>query len=524
MSHPTQNPFRKALIRGLLVVLWIPVLWLGLFEMPCMLRLKYIERTNRFIVPQKTSHVEDLAPPELHRDPPWTAPSAITWATDIAAKPLAKDDFCSWGASVDDDSDAAFEKRAACFPSLNEHDRLDFAAATMQTIAQYDTSGKVVNVYGEEYGSYGSYPKNDFTVLLRDGPKTSGMHYKDVAPSFALRYCLLSEAGGTFRYIFLDAKKRNVDLAPMKPLPTDSPWEEPFIKYKPNLRSSHSGMGEIGFRTNNLGYRGADIEVPKPSGVFRIICLGGSTTEESHNGESYPSMLQGLLLERFPGRRIEVVNCGISGKATPWDVALLGDYFKMEPDLILIYDGINDVFQHIMARLKEQAGLSRKASQWSWFVHYCGIEWLFCTEAEIDACIDACTMRNFGVIRRASACRGIPIALCSQAMPDRKVLTKQEREYFDHNARTGWSYPELSLATYCRVLGRLNVHIRSFCEREHVLYVPVNENMGGGMYYFRDICHMHVQGIMRKAEIVERYLKDYLSGYGFTRSFSSASL
>jgi len=412
---------------------------------------------------------------------------------------------------MDDDSDAAFEGRAARFLSLDEGDRLDFAAANMLTIAQYDASGKVVNIYGRMYGTCCSYPESDFEALLRDGPRTSGMHYEEVAPSFTLRYCLLAEPGGPMTYIFLDAKKRNLDLALQKPLPEDSPWVAPFVKYKPNLRHSYSGMGEDGYQTNNLGYRGADIEVPKPSGVFRIICLGGSTTEERCRGGTYPSILQALLRARFPGRRIEVVNCGISGKATPVTLGLLRDYFRMDPDLILVYDGINDVFQHIMARLQEQPGPLRKASQLSWFIRCSALEWLFYPRAEIDACIDDCTMRSFGVIRRAAACRDIPIALCSQAMPAHKVLTRQEREYFDHNTRTAWGLPELTFATYCRVVGRLNARIRSFCEREHVLYIPVNENMCGGVYYFGDLCHMSSRGIMRKAEIIDQYLKDYLS-------------
>ncbi|HEX2907938.1 MAG TPA: hypothetical protein VHO69_13800, partial [Phototrophicaceae bacterium] len=48
---------------------------------------------------------------------------------------------------------------------------------------------------------------------------------------------------------------------------------------------------------NRLGYRGPEITLPKPEGVFRIVTLGGSTTYSSatDSEHSYPNQLQKIL-------------------------------------------------------------------------------------------------------------------------------------------------------------------------------------------------------------------------------------
>ena len=49
--------------------------------------------------------------------------------------------------------------------------------------------------------------------------------------------------------------------------------------------------------TNSFGLRGSEILVPKPPGVFRIICLGdeGTLAPEIEESETFCSLLQGYL-------------------------------------------------------------------------------------------------------------------------------------------------------------------------------------------------------------------------------------
>lgn len=97
---------------------------------------------------------------------------------------------------------------------------------------------------------------------------------------------------------------------------------------------------------NRLGYRGPEIEIPKAEGVFRIVALGGSTTYSSatDSDHSYPSQLQHILREQYGYTHVEVVNAGLIGY-TSWD-SLANFIFRvleLQPDLVIIYDGVNDV-------------------------------------------------------------------------------------------------------------------------------------------------------------------------------------
>lgn len=97
---------------------------------------------------------------------------------------------------------------------------------------------------------------------------------------------------------------------------------------------------------NKLGYRGPEIELPKPDGVFRIVALGGSTTYSTGTTpeNSYPALLQKFLREDYGYSQVEVINGGMSGYSS-WE-NLINYAFRvheLEPDMIIIYAAVNDV-------------------------------------------------------------------------------------------------------------------------------------------------------------------------------------
>lgn len=99
-------------------------------------------------------------------------------------------------------------------------------------------------------------------------------------------------------------------------------------------------------RHNALGYRGDEIDVPKPAGQFRIACLGGSTTYTSDvkdYRDSYPYLLEKYLKSKGY-KDITVVNAG-AGSWSSWE-SLINFQFRvldLDPDLIIVYHGINDI-------------------------------------------------------------------------------------------------------------------------------------------------------------------------------------
>ncbi len=104
-------------------------------------------------------------------------------------------------------------------------------------------------------------------------------------------------------------------------------------------------------RHNSRGYRGDEFEVPKPEGTFRIVCLGGSTTysygvDDYH--VSYPYLLQQALNERGY-TNVEVINAG-AGSYTSWETLLNLEFrvLDIEPDLLIVYHGLNDVYPRMV--------------------------------------------------------------------------------------------------------------------------------------------------------------------------------
>lgn len=67
--------------------------------------------------------------------------------------------------------------------------------------------------------------------------------------------------------------------------------------------------------TNSLGLRGPEVPFQKPPGGWRAWCLGDSITYGYgvNEDETYEARLQGLLQEKHPDRKIEILNGGCPG-------------------------------------------------------------------------------------------------------------------------------------------------------------------------------------------------------------------
>lgn len=118
---------------------------------------------------------------------------------------------------------------------------------------------------------------------------------------------------------------------------------------------------------NSRGYRGEEIETPKPQETYRIFALGGSTTygNSLQPFEAYPAQLQQILHENYGYNHIEVVNAGVNSYSSYDSLAnLTYRVLDDEPDMIIIYHGVNDV----RARLVEPesySGLNLQRGIWS---------------------------------------------------------------------------------------------------------------------------------------------------------------
>jgi len=113
----------------------------------------------------------------------------------------------------------------------------------------------------------------------------------------------------------------------------------PFRTFGFPLYREVNGKLYISFRQEEL------YPFKKPKGTFRIICFGGSTTEQiTRDGWHYPLLLQYLLRKRLKRDNIEVINVGNSAYATPHSLILLElDVLWWNPDLVVLSHNVNDL-------------------------------------------------------------------------------------------------------------------------------------------------------------------------------------
>ena len=98
---------------------------------------------------------------------------------------------------------------------------------------------------------------------------------------------------------------------------------------------------------NSLGFRGTEFSVIKPSDMYRIFMVGGSTmfgAGATSDKTTIPGYVQQFLNENDPKFDVDVINAGIQGADSNTELKLIEQkLIKFSPDLTIIYDGWNDL-------------------------------------------------------------------------------------------------------------------------------------------------------------------------------------
>ena len=130
--------------------------------------------------------------------------------------------------------------------------------------------------------------------------------------------------------------------------PKDYAWTpHPYLSYypTPNFKKGLTAH-------NSLGYRNDEFPLKKPDGVFRIVALGGSSTYDvsiEDNQKTFTAQLEKLLNGEYGYHNVQVINAGVPGYNS-WET--LGNLefrvLDLDPDLVIIYDGVNDVHARLV--------------------------------------------------------------------------------------------------------------------------------------------------------------------------------
>jgi lysophospholipase L1-like esterase len=120
---------------------------------------------------------------------------------------------------------------------------------------------------------------------------------------------------------------------------------------------------------NSLGYRSREFNPEKPANTYRVVLLGGSTTYTASvkdNDMTFPYQLERILRSDYGRENIEVINAGVSGYNS-WEslVNLQFRVLDIDPDLVIVYHGTNDVHTRLVSPDAYKGDNSGRRKQWS---------------------------------------------------------------------------------------------------------------------------------------------------------------
>ncbi|MEP6570354.1 MAG: SGNH/GDSL hydrolase family protein [Acidobacteriota bacterium] len=124
---------------------------------------------------------------------------------------------------------------------------------------------------------------------------------------------------------------------------------------RPGTQGWFRNEGEAYVSINSDGLHDREHSLIKPPGTYRIAVVGDSYAESLRVPleEAFWSVMEGKLQEAnaFPGKKVEVINFGVSGYGTGQELLTLREHvWKYSPDLVLLaFTTSNDVMDNSYA-------------------------------------------------------------------------------------------------------------------------------------------------------------------------------
>ena len=177
--------------------------------------------------------------------------------------------------------------------------------------------------------------------------------------SFRFLYFLIK------REMYIPQKRAKAKNLYAKPHPYIPYVNKPNFKIRGNINTNYPlNRGKFAhseLTTNNMGFANGpngdrDVSINKPEHLYRINCLGASTTgnyiSEGNKNYSYPLELEKLLNE-LCSREVEVNNFGLGGyNSADILVRFILEIVETNPDMIIIYHAHNDISSYLTPNFK----------------------------------------------------------------------------------------------------------------------------------------------------------------------------
>ena len=284
----------------------------------------------------------------------------------------------------------------------------------------------------------------------------------------------------------------------------------------PNYRS--------GFKYHNsLGFRNDEFPITKPTGHYRIVTLGGSTTYTEFvedNKKTFTYLLEKFLREKYGYKDVEVINAGVPGYNS-WE-SLINLEFRvldLDPDLVIVYHGTNDVHTRLVAPSAYRGDNSGRRKRWTspkilFYEHSCILRIIsrrfgWTHQVGLGAFVDV-----FNIKDRSS--KGEKLQLLEKNPPIyfQRNLANMVVIAKAHNVDVilaTWAY-----SPYCNDYASTKTYVNGFAENNTVvrevakkynayLFDFVNEMSQEKRYWF-DGRHVNEEGAVLKATLFAKYI------------------
>lgn len=294
------------------------------------------------------------------------------------------------------------------------------------------------------------------------------------------------------------------------------------------LRVLNPGVRTARMSINSSGFRGPEIETPKPEGRVRIAFLGASTTfcaEVSGDAAVWPNLVVEQLRAAYPGTSFDYVNGGVPGYGVGSSLkSLRHRVARHRPDIIVIDHATNDLSGEMRALAAAQGlGDAAASVRQSWFERHSllwelvvknlrvrdaqqraanvGSRTLAFNPADIGMEFQA----ELGLLAKESAGVASRVAIATFSTRLRREQTPEQQS---QAAVSAFVYmPFMSLDGLLGGYARYNQIIRQVAAAEGGLLIDGEHTIPGDAAHFVDTVHFTDAGSRAMAERVTRALR-----------------
>lgn len=278
---------------------------------------------------------------------------------------------------------------------------------------------------------------------------------------------------------------------------------------------------DVEIRSNSLGLRSPEIAPERVPGSLRVAVVGASTVMgelAKSNEATFAALLGERLRQRYPQRKVEVVNAGISGYRLTDQLRMLEEIvLPLKPDLVIVYPGFNDFADYCRDATPAPAALRQglpllTLPGWLLSVDAVRRKTVFLRSALpgkktlLDpAAIDLAPYRGrLESLVAAARSAGVPLLLATNARAYRAEQPLDEQMRLSEQAR--YFNPCFDLPGLNALYDRHNAEILDTGRRLDVPVLPLHERIPGGRQYFADASHFAPAGEGLAADTIFGFL------------------